>query len=67
MCIKRKENKGLTMIIECVCEDCGINVPFELQYGVRLENGDYKIVCENCINKYHKVESTDNIDTDKKI
>ena len=55
------------MIIECVCEDCGINVPFELQYGVRLENGDYKIVCENCINKYHKVESTDNIDTDKKI
>lgn len=47
-------NMNVSVNIECVCEDCGINVPFELQYGVRMDNGDYKIVCEECIKKYSK-------------
>lgn len=56
----------LTMITECVCEECGINVPFELQYGVKMEDGDYKIVCEECIKKYYE-ETTYTIDTEKII
>lgn len=44
----------MLVLISSVCEDCGINVPSELQYGVRMNNGDYKIVCEECIKKYSK-------------
>lgn len=37
---------------ETICADCGINVPWELQYGVSGDDGETKIVCENCAKKY---------------
>lgn len=40
------------MIFETVCADCGINVPWELQYGVTDDDGGIKIVCEQCAKKY---------------
>ena len=38
--------------METVCADCGINVPWDLQYGVPGDDGETKIVCENCAKKY---------------
>lgn len=48
------------MLIETVCADCGINVPFDLQHGVRTPDGDIKIVCEECVNNYNFDNDTQN-------
>lgn len=38
--------------METVCADCGINTPWEFQYGVSDDDGSIKIVCEVCAKKY---------------
>lgn len=38
--------------METVCADCGINTPWELQYGVPDDNDGTKIVCKECAKKY---------------
>ena len=40
------------MWVEVVCEDCGINTPWENQYVVVDDSGVSKIVCEECAKKY---------------
>lgn len=37
---------------EVVCADCGINVPWEEQWGVPDGEGGNKIVCPECAKKY---------------
>ena len=39
-------------MIENVCADCGINTPWECQYGVPGDDDEIKIVCEECAKKY---------------
>lgn len=39
-------------MFDTVCADCGINTPWENQYGVPGDDGETKIVCEECAKKY---------------
>ena len=39
-------------MFDVVCADCGINVPWEDQYGVPGDNNETNIVCPECAKKY---------------